>query len=293
MRLHHHRTGTGEPLVLIHGLGSHWQMWTPVLAPLAAHHDLIALDLPGFGQSPMPPPQTPAGVDSLATLVTDFLTELGVQRPHVAGNSLGGMVALELARRGDARSACALSPAGFYTAPERWVAQTTLRLTAATTRALVPRADAVTGRPGLRRLLFATFMAHAERMPREEAAASIRAFAGAPWFDATLEQIAGFSGPPGAATGVPVTIGWGAKDRLLYPWQARRAIQAIPTAQLVKLTGCGHLPTFDDPQQVARVILETTGAQTATTRARTGAGVSHDAPSTSANAASSTANITG
>ena len=61
---------------------------------------MIALDLPGFGASPMPPPGTPPGVDSLIALVQEFLDETGVERPHVAGNSLGGLIVLEMARRG-------------------------------------------------------------------------------------------------------------------------------------------------------------------------------------------------
>ena len=116
MRLHHHREGEGQPLALLHGIGSRWQMWRPVLPALAAEHDVVALDLPGFGASPMPPAGTPAGVDSLCALVADFLDELGLDRPHLAGNSLGGLIALELARRGRARSVCAISRPASLTA---------------------------------------------------------------------------------------------------------------------------------------------------------------------------------
>ena len=128
MRLNHYRGGQGEPLVLIHGIGSRWQMWEPVIDQLRAHRDVIALDLPGFGASPMPPPGTPAGLDCLVTLVTGFLDELGVERPHCAGNSLGGLIVLEMARRGLARSANALSPAGFANRPEMLTARASLWL---------------------------------------------------------------------------------------------------------------------------------------------------------------------
>ena len=73
MQLNHYRAGAGEPLVLLHGIGSHWQMWEPVLPMLSARHDVIAVDLPGFGDSPMPPPGTPPGIDSLCDLVLGFL----------------------------------------------------------------------------------------------------------------------------------------------------------------------------------------------------------------------------
>jgi pimeloyl-ACP methyl ester carboxylesterase len=260
MELNHYRAGTGEPLVLLHGIGSHWQMWQPVLPMLTAHHDVIAVDLPGFGDSPMPPPATPPGIDSLCELVLGFLEQLGVERPHLAGNSLGGMMTLELARRGRARTVCALSPAGFFSPAEVRLVRGTLSFTVRLTRALAPHADAVSGRPGQRKLLMNVFMAHPERVPRGEAAASVRAMAGAPWFDDTLQAITPWTRDPALDPAVPVTIGWGDKDRLLWPHQGKRAVEAIPSATLVPLLDCGHLPTFDDPRQVADLMLETTAA---------------------------------
>jgi pimeloyl-ACP methyl ester carboxylesterase len=254
--LNHYRDGHGEPLVLIHGIGSRWQMWEPVIGDLAARRDVIALDLPGFGASPMPAPGTPPGIDSLASLVAEFLAELGVDRPHAAGNSLGGLVVLELAKRGLVRSANGVSPAGFANTPETALARSLLRLTAQTTRWLVPRAAALTRPPLRRKLLFSTFAARPELIPARDAAESVRAFANAPWFDATLPTIRPSAFEGGERIEVPVTISWGAKDRLLLPRQAERARRAIPGARIVILKGCGHLPTYDDPPQVARVLLE-------------------------------------
>jgi pimeloyl-ACP methyl ester carboxylesterase len=256
VRLNHYRRGHGEPLVLIHGIGSRWQMWEPVIDDLVAHRDVIALDLPGFGASPMPPPGTAPGIDSLATLVADFLTELGVQRPHSAGNSLGGLVVLELAKRGLVRSANGVSPAGFANRPETALARSLLRATAATTRWLAPRAGSLTKSPLRRKLLFSTFAARPDRIPARDAAESVRAFANAPWFDATLPTIRPSEFQGGERIEVPVTISWGDKDHLLLPRQAKRAARAIPGARIVTLHGCGHLPTYDDPGQVTRVLLE-------------------------------------
>jgi pimeloyl-ACP methyl ester carboxylesterase len=256
MRLNHYRAGSGEPLVLIHGIGSRWQMWEPVIDRLVSKHDVIALDLPGFGASPMPPPGTPAGVDSLAALVLGFLAELGVERPHVAGNSLGGLLALELAKRGQARSANALSPAGFANRPEAALARAELKLGVRAARWMAPRADTLL-KPKLgRAIALNLFIARPTRVSTADAAASVRALAGAPWFDQTLPAItvSGFEG--GAQIDVPVTIAWGEKDRLLLSRQAARAARAIPTAKLVTLYGCGHVPTYDDPEQVTRVLLE-------------------------------------
>jgi pimeloyl-ACP methyl ester carboxylesterase len=61
MQLNHHRAGVGEPLVLIHGIGHRWQGWLPVIERITPYRDVIALDLPGFAGSSMPPPGTPAG----------------------------------------------------------------------------------------------------------------------------------------------------------------------------------------------------------------------------------------
>jgi pimeloyl-ACP methyl ester carboxylesterase len=256
MELNHHRAGSGDPLVLIHGIGSRWQMWEPVLARLAQRHEVIAIDLPGFGASPMPPPGTPPGVDSLASLVTEFLSSLGVERPHVAGNSLGGLLALELGRRGVARSATAVSPAGFANRAETMMARSSLRLAVHTSRWLAPRADRLLGPVWARRLALNLFIAHPERVSVTEAADSLQALAGAPWFDATLPTLGAMAIAGRQAILVPVTVTWGDKDRLLGPRQARRAARLLPLARVLLLRGCGHVPTYDDPEQVAEVVLE-------------------------------------
>ncbi|HET8981041.1 MAG TPA: alpha/beta fold hydrolase, partial [Solirubrobacteraceae bacterium] len=221
-------------------------------------HDVIALDLPGFGASVMPPPGTPPGAPSLATLVMGFLREQGVDSPHVAGNSLGGLVALELASRGAARSCCAVSPAGFASPAEHAIARSSLWVGVRLARWLSPRAERVLSRPGLRRLALRQFVEHPERMPAGDAVESLRALAGAPWFDATLPTIGPYAFTGGEQIRVPVTVAWGEHDRLLLPRQARRAAAAIPAARMVTLRGCGHVPTYDDPRQVARVLLEAT-----------------------------------
>jgi pimeloyl-ACP methyl ester carboxylesterase len=256
MRLNHYRAGSGEPLVLIHGIGSRWQMWEPVIDRLVSKHDVIALDLPGFGASPMPPPGTPPGVDSLASLVLAFLAGLGVERPHVAGNSLGGLLALELAKRGQVRSANALSPAGFANRPEAALARSSLRLGVGAARWLAPRADALLSPKLARVVALNLFIAHPTRVSPADAAASVRALAGAPWFDDTLTTITVSKFEGAERIQVPVTIAWGDKDRLLPPRQAARAARAIPTAKLVTLYDCGHVPTYDDPEQVTRALLE-------------------------------------
>ena len=257
MDLNHHRAGDGPPLVLIHGIGSRWQMWEPVLPRLATERDVIALDLPGFAASPMPPPGTPAGTASLTRLVSGFLDELGLERPHVAGNSLGGLVALELAKQGRVASATTLSPVGFHNSRELVYQRISLKLTVHGARLLAPRAHRLTASPLVRTLMYSQVVARPRLLGAADAAASAEALAAAPWFDDTLEALddnGAFSG--GEQIKVPVTIAWGAKDRLLLPRQARRAVRMIPGARLVMMPGCGHVPTYDDPEQVAHVLLD-------------------------------------
>jgi len=90
VQLSYDRSGRGDPLVLLPALGSRRQVWAPVLDRLTAQREVVGLDLPGFGDAPtQQSPGTPAGVGSLTGLVSDFLDELGLERPHLAGNSLG------------------------------------------------------------------------------------------------------------------------------------------------------------------------------------------------------------
>jgi pimeloyl-ACP methyl ester carboxylesterase len=256
MMLNHQREGSGEPLVLIHGIGSRWQMWEPVLDRLTPHREVIAIDLPGFGGSPMPPADTPAGPKSLTTLVDEFLVEIGLDTPHVAGNSLGGLIALELARRGKVRTAHALSPAGFANRRESVIARGLLWSGVRAARRLSSRADALM-RPRVGRILaVGQYVAHPTYVTSAEAAASLRALADAPWFDATLPTINEGHFGDGAGIKVPVTISWGDRDRVLAPRQLWRAAASIPQARIVPLPGCGHLPTYDDPELVARIMLE-------------------------------------
>ncbi|MFB4305232.1 alpha/beta fold hydrolase [Actinomadura sp. GTD37] len=249
------RRGEGPPLVLLHGIGHRRQGWTPVMDVLAAERDVIAVDLPGFGDSPPLPDGTPYSLDTVVALLAESFAELGLDRPHIAGNSLGGLFALEAADRGLASSATGLSPAGFFNAAELRYAASVLR--ASRLGARVP--DTVLTRlarsPRRRTAMFGMIYGRPDLMDLEVLAGDARAMRDAPGFEPTLRagRTARFRG---SCTDVPVTIAWGTKDRLLLRSQAIRAQRQLPDARFVWLEGCGHVPMADDPALVAQVLLE-------------------------------------
>ncbi|THA23409.1 alpha/beta fold hydrolase [Streptomyces sp. RKND-216] len=260
----HERRGSGAPVLLLHGIGHHWQAWEPVLSALAASHEVVAVDLPGFGASPALPPPYDYDLGTVVPLLARTLEALGIERPHVVGNSLGGLLALELGRHGHARSVTALSPAGFWTEPERRYAFGVLRGMRAGAAALPDGAVRRLARTAAgRAALTSTIYARPGRRSPEAVVAETRA----------LRDAAGFA--PALAAGrrgdvrftsdladVPVTLAWGDRDRLLLPRQGVRAKKTIPGARLVRLNGCGHVPMNDDPARVTRVVLDTVARAT-------------------------------
>jgi pimeloyl-ACP methyl ester carboxylesterase len=254
----HERRGAGEPLVLLHGIGHHWRAWEPVLDRLAKAHDVIALDLPGFGQSPYPDGGMSYGMPQLVESVAHFFTRLGLDRPHVAGNSLGGAIALELAAAGHVASATALSPAGFCTPRQLRRAVTVLRAHRVVAMLPEPVTRRALAMAPMRALSFGMLLARPDRISVEAAVADTRALRNARAFAAVARAGRGylFTGAPT----VPITIAWGTRDRILPYRQAALARQNLPQARHVDLAGCGHVPMHDDPDLVASVILDTTGA---------------------------------
>jgi pimeloyl-ACP methyl ester carboxylesterase len=173
--LNYVRQGHGEPLVLVHGIGGQRQMWLPVLDRLGAERDVVALDLPGFGTSPVLDGEPTVG--TLADAVSAFTAGLGIRRPHVAGNSLGGAIALELARTGRARSATLLSPIGFAFGRERLYGGAVLRSTRTLARLLGHALDAPLRTAVGRALLQGHLFGRPWRLPAEEAIRAAHNFA--------------------------------------------------------------------------------------------------------------------
>ena len=254
------RRGAGSPLVLLHGIGHRWQAWEPVLDLLAAHHDVIAVDLPGFGQSPLAADRD-YNMAGAVSMTAELFSSLGLDRPHVAGNSLGGVLSIELASAGLVRSATALAPAGFWTARDRAWALGVLTALRSSARAPLGIRSAFV-RAKLTRMLGASLLyGRPSRLAADIVLADLASFATSPAFDLVARAGRNYVYASPAPT-VPVTVVWGARDRILWPRQARRAAQLLPAATHVMLPRCGHVPMSDDPTRVADLILTTCSRST-------------------------------
>ncbi|MFJ1609612.1 alpha/beta fold hydrolase [Streptomyces sp. NPDC088253] len=250
------RVGTGEPLLLLHGIGHHRQAWDPVVHILAAEREVIAVDLPGFGESPALPDGLTHDLKTVVPTLGGLCEALEIERPHVAGNSLGGLLALELGREKLVRSVTAISPAGFWSPVERRYAfGVLLAMRQGARRLPLPVIERLSRSAAGRAALTSTIYARPGRRSPEAVVAETLALAHAEGFADTLR--AGTSVQfTDDIPGLPVTVAWGTRDRLLVRRQGIRAKHIIPRARLVRLPGCGHVPMNDDPALVARVILD-------------------------------------
>ena len=249
------RVGSGPPLVLLHGVGHRRQAFGAVVDLLAPQRELFLVDLPGHGESP---PLVAAGrlpVEALTEAVLGFFDAVGLERPHVAGNSLGGRLALEAGAAGRAASVTALSPAGFFRGRrDIRYARGIFAIMQAAGRKLEPAAPALLSTVAGRGLVYGAVLNRPSRLTPEQATGDMAAFlASADALGTVLDGMTQFSAALPA--GLPVTIAWGERDRLLSRRQGLVARAALPTAQFVLLPGCGHVPMTDDPDLVAAVLL--------------------------------------
>ncbi len=243
---------TREPLLLIHGLGASKSVWDPVVPLLSPEREVIALDLPGFGAAP----SLPAGVEPTALALAEALRvqlrALGLDSAHVAGNSLGAWVALELGRIGAARSVTCLSPAGLWRGP---IGPSNSR-TREWARRLRPLVGLGLRVPPLRRRALTTFSARPDRVPAAAGRKLVADWIDADGYDgankAMREHVFNPAGYPPASE-VPVTIAWAEHDRLVGPPKPERRPAG---ARFLVMPGVGHTPMWDDPELVAGVLLE-------------------------------------
>lgn len=273
-----HRGGTGTPVLLLHGVGSIWRAWSPVLPHLEPHHDVIVPTLPGHGGGAALEGNLAPSVEALADALEIQLDQLGLPRVHIAGNSLGGWLGIELARRGRALSLTLFSPAGAWRSQRSIEARAAaIAITVGALAHCANYANFIAANGALRWLAMAAQVAHPGEFPASILAASIRASSHAPAVMPLLRELPKQQVQPlPADRDYPVRLVWGTEDRVL-PFDGFGAPMRdrIPGVELVHLSGVGHVPMTDDPVGVARHILEvaTHADRTATPDRRTGSDV--------------------
>jgi len=249
--------GDREPLLLIHGLGGTRTIWEPVIPLLEGDRDPVAIDMPGFGKAPPLPEGVEPTAANLARALHEQCAERGIDRPHVAGNSLGGWVALEMGRRGWAASVTALSPAGLWSKPLGEPAGGGARMLlrgSPWVKAARPLIAPAVLLPATRRLAFRSIAARPERIPPAAARQLVLGWLDGEGYDAANRAMRSHVfDPEGYPQDVPVTIAWCELDRLLGPPKPHRRPAG---ARFLVLPGVGHTPTWDDPALIARTLLD-------------------------------------
>jgi pimeloyl-ACP methyl ester carboxylesterase len=256
------RGGSGPPLVLIHAGWTSSRLWTPVLPALTEQRDVLAPTLPGHHGGPA----MPSGATSFANVVDAVereMDEAGFERPDVVGNSIGGIAALELARRGRARRVVAICPMGMQTDEQARAIERRFAIKHRAARATSRAALAALAAPAVRRVLLRDMAVRGDRVPTRLARHLVHAFASCDvqeLFEATRlpdgtlprlehpEQI-----------DVPVLLIWGDGDTIATRDQMDRYRTQLPNVQYLELAGTGHCPQLEVPDRIADAILTFTG----------------------------------
>lgn len=258
--LAYHAMGSGEPLLLIHGLTSSRAAFTRIADDLAEHYEVISVDLPGHGDSPPLVRGEPLTPRAQAHAVGEFLDALGISTAHLVGNSMGGWVALEMAADGRARSVVGLCPAGLWQPiSER---SRDIELNRRLARLTGPLADVLMYVPPIREAVFATALERPYRVDVPTARATVSAQRAARGYheahDGLLDHA--FERADRISPRVPVTIAFGDNDRLL-PRRTSQLPQLAPDhAQWLVMPRVGHAPMWDDPEGTIEIIHTTTRA---------------------------------
>ena len=255
MTLSHDISGSGPTLVLVHGIVHRRQAWDSLVDQLTPYRRVVTVDLPGHGESLLPE----LGPDVMGQLIDDvseFVKEVtpAGERAHVAGNSLGGWIALSLAARGDVASATALSPAGFFVNRLDQVrAINTFRALRGTAKLMGDGLPRALRYKLIRYPALAAFFAHPSHVGYAAALADCRSLVSNELVDLGLEM--DFVLPPIVDPTVPVTVAWGRRDLILPVYQAQRVKKPFPQAKLMVLPGLGHVPMTDAPELISSILL--------------------------------------
>jgi pimeloyl-ACP methyl ester carboxylesterase len=245
------REGAGAPLLLLHGAGAHGTVWREVIPLLSGEFDVLAPAMGGHaGGAPLPDGPV---IERYADSCEAVMDAAGWDTAHICGNSLGGWIAMELARRGRARSVVALSPAGGWAGDReaesvrRYFARS--RRLVAFSRAIAPLAMRS---KWVRRVSLRDVAEHGERITRDLAILALDTLRASDirMMEAMDTAVTAYPDP-----GVPAPIAWSEYDRVIpMPSFSDRWRTAAPHAEFRVLPGVGHVPMYDDPQLVADTI---------------------------------------
>jgi pimeloyl-ACP methyl ester carboxylesterase len=264
-----YRAGSGEPLVLLHGFTGTWHHWRAVLGDLVARYEVFAPTLAGHDGGPAFPVSGPLTFASGADSLESHLDELGVGTAHIAGNSMGGALALELAKRGRARSVVALAPAGGWTDGDgqarrlgRFFAR---QLRAA--RVVAPRLATVMRWPEVRRMALREIMRRGELVSPADAVDLVRASLRCAVSQRAIEALRadrGLALRDLDRVACPVLLASPQFDRVLpLERHAPRLRREIPGVESRVLAGCGHVPMWDDTRLIVQTISDFVDRHTA------------------------------
>lgn len=253
------RTGSGRPLVLVHGLGSSIRNWDPVVPALSAEREVIAVDLPGFGASP--PLAGEVTIGTLTDVLQDFLRETGLENTDMVGSSMGGRIVIELARRGHTGTVVALDPGGFWNSLQRALFNVSTTASVALMRRLHPVLPLLTRLAAGRTVLLSQYSAKPSRLDPAQVATELNGFKTSVSLDEARKALAHAPGQPGVPRGAlkcRLAIGWGRQDRVTPASEAALAASRYPDATLHWFEDCGHFPHWDQPEATVKFILEQT-----------------------------------
>ncbi len=255
-----HRGGEGPPLVLLAGFTDTWRSWELVLPALEAEHEVLAPTLAGHAGGPEIGPDEDPEV-AILDAVERAMDEAGFETAHIAGNSLGGWVALKMAERGRARSVTGLAPAGGWPVDDPAIAATIeyFKTTQQLLEQALPHADAIVASPEGRATATQMYASTAEHMSADLILHQMRGAFGCPAVMRLIEhaEANGWNLEAERVT-CPVRLVWGSEDRVLVlPTAAVRFREEwLPQAEWVELEGAGHCPQLDHPLETTQLILD-------------------------------------
>lgn len=249
------RFGSGEPLLLLHGFGSSRRDFDSLSKELADQFEVLVMDLPGSGASP--PLERRPTVAAITDAVERALDVEDVATVHVLGNSLGGRVALELARRGRARSVVAIAPSGLNVLPERLYQGAGMALARVAFRGARPLLEPMSRSALGRTALLWPLKTRPWATTPDEVLGARDGFADSRGYWSTLLWALMLDVPRDMGEiRCPVTLVQGTAD-WIASGQTPRYLALVPASRFRPLLAAGHAGHSDRPETVVGIVVRT------------------------------------